>query len=96
MIWSTISSKHLIGPYFFDGTVNQRFYLPVLREWFVSHLQRLNVDLNDCWFQQYGAPFHYAITVQEYLNEVFLDRWIGRGSQQLPAPVNWPSRPHIL
>eukprot|EP00106_Octopus_bimaculoides_P023017 XP_014790459.1 PREDICTED: uncharacterized protein LOC106883835 [Octopus bimaculoides] len=84
--------KYLIGPYFFEGTVNQQSYLSVLRKWFVPQLLRLNIDLNDYWFQQDGALPHYAITVQEYLNEVLQDRWIGQGSQQHPAPVEWAPR----
>ena len=37
-------------------------------------------------------PAHCAITVREYLNEVFPGRWIGRGSPVLPAPLAWPPR----
>ncbi|KAJ4444422.1 hypothetical protein ANN_06214 [Periplaneta americana] len=33
---------------------------------------------------------HYSISVLEYLNEVFPQRWIGRGSPILPAPLDWP------
>lgn len=91
MIWAAMSAKHLIGPYFFAGPVNQHTYLSMLREWFIPELERLDV-LQDCWFQQDGAPPHYAITVREYLNDVFRDRWIGRGSAHLPAPLDWPPR----
>lgn len=31
----------------------------------------MNVDLNACWFQADGASIHYAITLREYLDEVF-------------------------
>jgi hypothetical protein len=33
---------------------------------------------------------HYTITVREFLSEVFRDKWIGRGLQQLPMPPEWP------
>ncbi|KAJ8886431.1 hypothetical protein PR048_012642 [Dryococelus australis] len=39
--------------------------------------------------QQNGAYAHYAIAVREYLNDVFRNKWIGRGSAQLPAPLEW-------
>jgi hypothetical protein len=28
----------------------------------------------------------------EYLNEVFRERWISRGSSSLPTPLDWPPR----
>lgn len=91
MIWVAMSAKHLIGPYFFDGVVNQHTYLAMLQEFFVPELQRMNL-LERSWFQQDGAPPHYAITVRQYLNEVFPNKWIGRGSVHLPAPLDWPPR----
>jgi hypothetical protein len=33
---------------------------------------------------------HYAITVREFLSEVFRDKWIDRGLQQLLMPPEWP------
>lgn len=91
MIWAAMNSRHLFGPYFFDGTVNQTTYLDMLRTWFVPQLEELGI-LNGVWFQQDGAPAHYAISVREYLAEVFRNRWIGRGSALLPAPLAWPPR----
>ena len=39
------------------------------------------------WFQHDGAPAHFALDVREYLNNVFPNRWIGRG-----GPVQCPPR----
>ena len=39
------------------------------------------------WFQHDGAPPHFDLDVREYLNNVFPNRWIGRG-----GPVQWPPR----
>ena len=39
------------------------------------------------WFQHDGASAHFALDVREYLNNVFPNRWIGRG-----GPLQWP--PH--
>lgn len=40
-------------------------------------------------FSNIYAPPRFAITVQEYFNEAFQNRWAERGSQ---PPVDWPSR----
>ena len=37
--------------------------------------------------QHDGASAHFALDVREYLNNVFPNRWIGRG-----GPVQWPPR----
>ena len=43
---------------------------------------------NDYGSSEYdGAPAHFALDVREYLNNVFPNRWIGRG-----GPVQWPPR----
>ncbi|GFW76771.1 DUF4817 domain-containing protein [Trichonephila clavipes] len=39
------------------------------------------------WFQQDGAPSHYARHVREHLDRTFPNRWIGCG-----GPVTWPPR----
>uniref|UniRef100_A0A8D8Z5S1 Transposase n=1 Tax=Cacopsylla melanoneura TaxID=428564 RepID=A0A8D8Z5S1_9HEMI len=39
------------------------------------------------WFQQDGAPPHFSRIAREKVNEMFLNRWIGRG-----GPENWPPR----
>jgi hypothetical protein len=55
----------------------------------VPQLESLGL-LGHVWFQQDGVPAHYAITMREFLNEVFRDKWSGRRSQHLPAPLEWP------
>ena len=47
---------------------------------------------SNVWFQQDGAPAHFAITVWKYLNEVFSSLRIGRGSATLPASLDWTPR----
>jgi hypothetical protein len=48
--------------------------------------------LDDVWFQQDGAPAHFALSVRNILNKHFPGRWIGRSSPALPAPLTWPPR----
>jgi hypothetical protein len=61
----------------------------MLRDWLVPQLESMNLT-GGVWFQQDGAPAHYAISVREYLSDVFRDKWIGRGSATLAAPLEWP------
>lgn len=78
----------MIGPYFFDGTVNAAIYLDLLQNVLPTLL--VEVDLNTrlrMWFQQDGAPPHYANSVRNFLNGSFRNRWIGR-----TGPVEWPPR----
>ena len=44
-------------------------------------------DCADLYFQQDGAPAHYAVSVQKWLDEHFPDRWIGHHGF-----VEWPAR----
>lgn len=78
MIWAAISAKHLIGPYFFEGPVNQESYSHMIENWFLGELVMRDIQHEIC-FQQDGAPAHYAASVRELLDET-LPGWIGRGS----------------
>jgi hypothetical protein len=42
--------------------------------------------LREGFFQQDGAPAHFARPVKAFLNDNFPGRWIGRG-----GPVDWPA-----
>ena len=39
-----------------------------------------------------GLCSHFARTVRARLDQLFPNRWIGRGSTQTPAPLPWPAR----
>lgn len=86
MVWAAMSGEHLIGPFFFDGSINAHSYMEMLRTKFVPALQQLRL-LYSCHFQQDGAPAHTAVVTREYLNEVFPDRWVGKF-----GPITWPAR----
>jgi len=79
-VWCGIVNGYLIGPYCFDNTVNGESYLRLLRDDLPFLLE--NVDLHTrmrMWFQQDGAPPHFAHVVRNYLNEMYPEKWIGRG-----------------
>jgi transposase len=86
MVWCGIWDSKIIGPFFFDATVNGENYLHMLQHEMMRMLQAAGNHL-PIWFQQDGAPPHYATAVRNWLNVQFPDRWIGRR-----GAVEWPAR----
>ena len=76
VVWSAISAEGIIGPYFFGDdvrrttTVSRENYLEMLQKFFLPEL-RNNASAEYCYFQQDGAPAHYARIVRDYLNQFF-------------------------
>lgn len=85
-VWAAMSSDGVIGPFFFDGTVNGANYLRMLQTFLLPAIASYR-HRNELWFQQDGAPPHYALPVREWLSEHFPNRWLGRR-----GPVEWPPR----
>lgn len=83
-VWLGQMDDKLIGPFFFNGNVTAESYLEMLQNQLLPELQVLGVPL---YFQQDGAPAHFALVVRQYLNTIFPNRYISRG-----GPVNWPPR----
>lgn len=85
-MWAGICSHAVIGPYFYDGTVNGPKYLEMLVE------VKIELDNNDIFhgkqiiWQPVGAPCHYVVVVRDFLNENF-NEWIGRS-----RTTEWPPR----
>ena len=82
-VWCAMSSKGIIGPYFFDDTVNGENYLEMLQNYFWPKVKHNK----DCFYQQDGASAHYTKIVRKWLDDKFEDRWVGRR-----GPVEWPAR----
>ena len=61
-VWGAFTSNGLIGPFFFDKTVNAQNYeeMPKTKLW---PLLRDRQDVNELLFQQDGAPPHYGLSV---------------------------------
>lgn len=85
-VWCAIWSGGIIGPFFFDGSVNGQSYLAMLEEQFWPEVEPL-VEAHQLYFQQDGASAHYAKQVRDWLDEKFPARWIGRR-----GPIEWPPR----
>lgn len=82
MVWCAMTSTKLIGPYFFDGSVNGQSYLTMLSDFLWPQISRRGFT-----FQQDGAPAHYAVAVRHWLDEKMHGHWIGRR-----GPHEWPPR----
>ena len=71
VVWFAISAKDIINPYFFrddQRTTNvTRKTLKMLENVFLPEL-RNNAVVENCYFQQNGAPAHYTRQVRDYLN----------------------------
>ncbi|KAJ4441134.1 hypothetical protein ANN_10984 [Periplaneta americana] len=66
-----IWNRGIIGPIFFDETVNQVRYKTTLESSFIPHLMAKAFPMETQWFMQDGAPPHTANTVLDYLHEMF-------------------------
>lgn len=87
-VWCGIVNGQIIGPYFFEGNVNAARYLDFLQNELPVLLEDLDFGTRQqMWFQQDGAPAHWACVVRNYLDATFGRRWIGRD-----GPVSWPPR----
>lgn len=93
-VWAGILNDRIIGPFFFDGNLTGDQYLQFLQNELIPtlaanfpNINQPNLPEASIWFQQDGAPPHFARQVREYLNTVFPERWIGRR-----GPIEWPAR----
>ncbi|PNF37781.1 hypothetical protein B7P43_G10765 [Cryptotermes secundus] len=85
-VWCGLSSRSLIGPFFFEGTVTSQVYLDMLQ---ISIFPTIRELFGDEKFsmarQQDGAPPHYHRDVRAYLDDTVPGRWIGRrGATEYP------------
>ena len=78
-IWTGISSRGLVGPFFILGIVDGATYRQLLVEKIIPELVRLGYDLDTLWWQQDGAPAHTAHATLELLQQWFGNRIISRG-----------------
>ncbi len=85
MVWCGLWKAHVLGPFFFDEHVTGETYLNMLRDKLMPQIERLDEGLPD-WFQQDGAPAHFATNVRDWLNGTF-PHWIGRRGH-----VEWSPR----
>lgn len=84
-VWCCVMVDRIIGPFFFaEQTVNATTYKDMLELYAIPQLFELQPTV---FFQQDGAPPHWALEVRRTLDNTFPARWIGRG-----GPIAWPPR----
>ncbi|GFT66548.1 DUF4817 domain-containing protein [Nephila pilipes] len=71
-----LSSRGLIGPFFFDATVTGPVYLNLLQQSVIPSI-REDFEQEEFYFQQDGAPPHYHRDVRSFLDGILPNRWIG-------------------
>lgn len=79
-VWCGILNDTVIGPIFFDGSLNGERYFNLVQE----VTQNLPRD-NDILWQQDGAPCHNIGRVTRFLNDRF-PLWLGRFGR-----IRWPA-----
>jgi hypothetical protein len=65
----SLSRILIIGPIFFDETINAELYCIEILESFIVHFTER--EINESWFQQDGATAHTAATPLTYLQRIF-------------------------
>lgn len=92
-VWAGIIGGRIVGPVFFNQNLTAELYLdmlqnlvPALAALFPNEVDPAIMD-ERIWFQQDGAPPHFALIVRNYLDQMFPNRWIGRR-----GPIEWPAR----
>lgn len=85
MVWCGIMGETLVGPYFFQGNVNQHTYLELLENYLVPTLHDRAIDRANVIFMHDGATPHFVLNIREWLDEN-LPGWMGRG-----GTIQWPA-----
>jgi hypothetical protein len=76
----------LIGPFFFHQNLTGEIYANFLENELDDLLENVPPNqIANMWFQQDGAPPHFALIARAVVDEKYPIRWIGRG-----GPVAWP------
>lgn len=88
-VWVAFGESGIIGPFFFDKTISSASYLEMLKTKFYPALKTYGIQKNII-FMQDGAPPHWGKMVRDWLNQKFPNRWIGRGSPNMPWPPRSP------
>ena len=86
-VFCSISKNHVHGPFFFEGNVTGDVYLQMLQNWLIDEL--IANEHEDFIYQLDGAPPHWKLTVQAYLNENLSRRWIGRADGKDNVMLKW-------
>ena len=83
-VWAGLSCKGVVGPIILHTSIDQTVYLNMLQDTIIPQV-REQYQNDDFYFQQDGAPPHFALAVRALLDLKFPNRWIGRR-----GAIDWP------
>uniref|UniRef100_UPI0035902CAC leukocyte receptor cluster member 8 homolog n=1 Tax=Myxine glutinosa TaxID=7769 RepID=UPI0035902CAC len=69
-VWASLSCKGVVGPIILHRTIDQHVYLNMLTDTIIPQV-REQQQQDDFYFQQDGAPPHFALTVRALLDKEF-------------------------
>ena len=78
MVWCAMTSTSILGPFFFEETVNGERYLDMLKRFYIPRAKRQG-NLDQVVFQQDGASVHVAGQVKVFVQDTFGTQIISRG-----------------
>lgn len=84
-VWAAISARRLIGPIFFNGSINAERYREEILQPFFNELH--DDELREGYFQQDGARPHCTAETLQLLRQFFDNRLISRNTE-----IPWPAR----
>ena len=88
--WCGILENKIIGPQFFRQRLNGEVYLNFLRNILPMLLDEVDLQRRqNMQLQQDGASPYFHRDLRHYLDSVFANKWIGRGSVS-PSPSRSP------
>ncbi|EZA58874.1 hypothetical protein X777_00695 [Ooceraea biroi] len=74
------------------STLNGNNYRQFLETQLPILLEDVSLQIrNQLWFMHDGTPAYFSRTAREFLNNNYINRWIGRG-----GPIVWPARSSAL
>lgn len=91
-VWAGLLNDKLLGPVVLPNPMTAELYLNFLQNDLPVLIQNAIEDIpladrRDLWYQLDGSGPHFGSIVRDHLNNMFPNRWIGRG-----GPVAWPAR----
>ena len=78
--WCGIVGDHVIGPYSFEGRLTGQVYANFLQNVLTRLMEDAPLHVRmSMWMQHDDAPPYYALCSRQVMNEIFDEKWIGRG-----------------
>ena len=87
-VWVAFSRARIVGPIFFETTVDSNVYCSEIIFPFIAQLNEN--EINQCFFQQDNATAHTSNHTLKFLNELFGERIISKGLWLPRSPVLSP------